>query len=162
MMETFFAFMAGVLISWPALVLLAILGILFEHYHARGWAVFTALAVAAVSYFYFKIPLITIAIGAGVYLVVGLLWSFWRYKRHADKVVAENKDQNAAVKQDAVRRLHPQQMLGTITAWILIWPFSVTENLIGDIINVVQQLVQKVFRGVYQRIYNSAVAALMK
>jgi hypothetical protein len=51
-------------------------------------------------------------------------------------------------------------MLPTITAWITIWPFSLVENFVGDIINFIQDLVQKVFRGIYHKIYDSAVAAL--
>lgn len=160
MLSAMFAFFAGVLLSWPAIVAFVLFGILFEHYHHRGWAVFTALVVAAISYFYFAIPLSTILIGTAVYIGIGLVWSFWRYKRHADKVVAETKDKNASAKQFALDKLHPKAMLPTITAWIIIWPFSMVENLVGDIINVIQQLVEKIFRGVYHRIYIKAVAAL--
>jgi hypothetical protein len=34
------------------------------------------------------------------------------------------------------------------------------ENFVGDIITGIQTLVQKIFRGIYHRIYDSAVAAL--
>jgi hypothetical protein len=70
------AFAAGLLLTWPAFIVLVFLGILFEHNGARGWAVFTALAVAAVSYFFFSVSLLTIAIGAVGYIVIGLIWSF--------------------------------------------------------------------------------------
>jgi hypothetical protein len=53
-------------------------------------------------------------------------------------------------------------MLDTITAWILIWPFSLTENLCGDIIHFIETLVKKVFKGVYNRIYENAVGQLIK
>lgn len=155
-----FAFAAGLLLTWPALIVLLFVGILFEHNGARGWAVFTALAVAAVSYFFFSVSLLSIAIGAVCYIVIGLIWSFWRYKRHAQKVVEAKKNSSATDKEYALRALHPKAMLGTITAWIVIWPFSMVENLVGDIINFIQELVTKFFRGVYHRIYDSAVSAL--
>ena len=155
-----FAFVAGLLLTWPALIALVCLGIVFEHNGARGWSVFTALAVAAVAYFFFSVSLMNIAIGAVVYIVIGLLWSFWRYKRHVEKVVARTKDLSDSYKESAVRSLHPRAMLGTITAWIVVWPFSMVENIVGDIINFVQDLVVKYFRGVYMRIYESAVSAL--
>lgn len=154
------AFAAATLLTWPALVVLAILGILFEHNGARGWSVVTAFAVAAVAYFFFSVSLLSIAIGAVVYIVIGLIWSFWRYKRHAQKVVAEHKDSDARTKGRALEHLHPKAMLATITAWIVIWPFSLIENFVGDIINFVQDLVVKYFRGIYHRIYDSAVSAL--
>lgn len=155
-----FAFLAGFMLSWPALIILASLGILFEHNGARGWAVTTMLILAASSYFFFAVPLLTILIGAAVYLVVGVVWSIWRYKRHVDKTVERHKGSGDYERQAALRELHPRAMLSTLTAWIVIWPFSFIEHLVGDLINALQALVTKVFRGVYHRIYNKAVAAL--
>jgi hypothetical protein len=157
-----FGFIAGVIFSVPALIVLAVLGILFEHNGARGWAVFTAILSAFAAYFVFMVPFATIAIGAGVYFVVGLLWSVWRYKRHADQVVEKLKGASQDEKEHYLARLHPKEMIGTITAWILIWPFSLIGNLVGDLITVVQNLVQKFFRGIYHRIYDSAVSSLTK
>ncbi len=154
-------FITGLLLSWPALIGLAFIGILFEHNGARGWSVFTALVVAATSYFFFSVPLTTICIGSAIYIAVGLIWSFWRYKRHADKVVEANRDAAPRQKDRAIAELHPKAMLGTITAWIIIWPFSMVENIIGDLISAIQLLVQKIFRGIYHRIYESAIAALV-
>jgi hypothetical protein len=51
-------------------------------------------------------------------------------------------------------------MWPSITAWVMIWPFSLIENFVGDIINAIQALVKKVFRGIYYKIYDSAVEAL--
>lgn len=153
-------FVGGFLLTWPALVVLAILGVLFEHNGARAWAVTTALATAAVSYFFFGLPLLTILIGAGAYVVIGLIWSVWRYKRHVDKTVEANRTQDERTRQRVVEGLHPKAMLSTITAWVLIWPFSMVENVAGDLINAIETLVSKIFRGVYHKIYNSAVAAL--
>jgi hypothetical protein len=154
------AFVAGFLLTWPALIAFVLLGILFEHNGARGWAVASALAVMAVSYFFFSIPLMTLGLGALGYIVLGLIWSFYRYKRHALKVVEDNKNKSDREKQVALTKLHPSNMWDSIMAWVLIWPFSLIENFVGDIINAIQMLVQKVFRGVYHRIYDSAVKAL--
>ena len=153
-------FIAGVMLSWPALVVLLILGVLFEHNEARGWAVFTAMIVAATAYFSFAVPFMSILLGACGYIVVGLIWSFYRYKRHAMKTVEQNKDAGASTKKFVLERLHPKAMLSTITAWMLIWPFSMISNVSGDLINLIQLLVTKFFRGVYYRIYDSAVDGL--
>lgn len=155
-------FLVGLVSAWGVLILgtLIVLGILFEHNGARGWAVFSAILLAATAYLFFSVPLITIAIGAAAYIVIGLVWSFWRYKRHADKVVAENRDATQSERDRALRKLHPREMLGTITAWVMIWPFSMVENIAGDLITLIQELISRVFRGIYYRIYDSAVSAL--
>lgn len=158
MIEGIMAFLA----AWGIVTIsiLAFLGILFEHNGARGWSVFLAMVTLIVAYFSFNVPLMTIALGAVGYIVIGLIWSFWRYKRHAAKVVEEYRNESADKKQWALAKLHPRAMLSTITAWIMIWPFSLVENLIGDIINTIQLLVTKFFRGVYHKVYDAAVSQL--
>lgn len=158
----FFASLGLFIAGWSIaiLVVLVFLGILFEHNGARGWSVFAAILVAGVAYISFNVSLMMLAVGAAGYIVIGLVWSFWRYKRHAAKVVEKNRGESASVRERALYQLHPKEMLGTITAWIMIWPFSMVENVVGDILNLIQDLVRKVFRGVYHKIYDSAVAAL--
>jgi len=158
----FLASVAGFIAGWAIFILAALFlfGIFAEHTESSGWAIFFMILAVTVAFFTFSFSWLTLALGAVGYIVVGLLWSFWRYKRHAQKVVADNKNSSASEKQRVLERLHPKAMLGTITAWIVIWPFSMVENLVGDIINFIQELVTKFFRGVYHRIYDAAVSAL--
>lgn len=97
------------------------------------------------------------------YIVVGLLWSFWRYKRYLVDAVASIKASSASddMKQHRAEQLHPVRNLDTITAWILIWPFSFISSVTGDLIDGIQMLVKKVFRGVYHKMYLSATADLL-
>ena len=68
MFETLFVFLSGMatayLLTWPALIVLLVLGILFEHNGARGWAVFTGLVAIATSYFFFAVPFETMIVYA--------------------------------------------------------------------------------------------------
>lgn len=160
MITSAIAFLALYMLTWPAFIALIILGILFEHNGARGWAVFSALVTMVVSYFFFGIPLTTVLLSAAAYVAIGVVWSFFRYKRHVNEVVERNKESSRATKDRALDALHPKAMLSTITAWILVWPFSLVENFVGDIINGIQLLVQKVFRSIYHKIYDSAVSKL--
>ena len=162
MVEAVGAFFAAWLLSWPVLVLLVLLGAIFESNGARGWSVFTGLVVAAVSYFYFHVSFFTILLITGLYLVIGVAWSFYRYKRHVSEVVEENRNADVKTKQRVLLEIHPKAMLVPITRWILIWPFSLIENFVGDFIVLVQQLVTKVFKGIYHRIYDLAVAELTR
>ena len=61
----------------------------------------------------------------------------------------------------AIEELKPSNMLGKLTTWALIWPFSMVENVLGDFIKIIQTFITKFFRGIYNRIYMSAVGKLM-
>jgi Zn-dependent protease with chaperone function len=161
MFDMLIGFILMVALSWQGLAGLFLLGILFEYNECRGWSVFTGLIVAVSSYFFFQIPLAEIFVGIGVYLFVGVLWSFWRYKRYVEKSVIIARKLSGLDLTLYLRRLHPSENLSKITAWIIIWPFSMIENLCSDIINFIETLVSKVFKGVYNKIYSSATASFV-
>jgi hypothetical protein len=136
------------------------LGIWCEHNESRGFAVFWALVAGASAFFYFEVPLQSIAIASVGYVCFGVVWSFYRYKRFIVAKVEELSKSNS--QWDRVEQYHPTKMLDTITAWIIIWPFSLVENLCSDIITGIETLVKSVFKGVYHRIYNAAVADMIR
>lgn len=159
----FFAAMFAFILGWGwfALAALFVLGIIFESYSNTGWALFIAVLFVGLAYSFFSVSLIGLGIGAAVYIPIGLFWSWYRYKRHADKAIEKSKDMSIAEKERLVRTFHPKEMLGTIVQWILIWPFSIIENMIGDLIHAIESLVTKWFRGVYHTIYDSAVRSIL-
>jgi hypothetical protein len=158
----FFAVVAGFVGGWALVILavLAVFGILAEHNKSSGWAVFWLLLAGGVAAIAFHVPLMVLGITAVAYIAIGLVWSFWRYKRHVTEQVALHRLSDSRIKEDVLRKIHPKNMLGTITAWIIVWPFSFVASFVGDLINFIQSLVTKFFRGVYFKIYDSAVAAL--
>lgn len=158
----FFAAAAGFIAGWAVVILLVLLffGILSEHNDSSGWSIFFMLIAGAVAFMSFTVSWIMLAVYAVGYIVIGLVWSFWRYKRHADKIVQKFKNADPREKQMALSRLHPKEMIGTITAWILVWPFSFVQNMLKDLIAAIQMMVTKFFRGIYHKIYDAAVAAL--
>ena len=172
-METLLLFIAGILFTWPALIALFVLGLLFEHSAWRGTAIFFGLLLAVSGAFYFTgtsitaLPPFSLALLGtalmyiGGYLAIGVPCSFYRYKRHANKIVKTNRNCSKEQKEHALARLHPSEMGATLVAWIFIWPFAMLDNIIGDLIDVVEMLVKKVFRGAYNRIYEAAAAALL-
>jgi hypothetical protein len=160
MIDYILIFLATYMLTWPALVTLCVLGIWAEHNESRGFAVFWALVAAVSAFFYFNVSLESIAICSIGYVCFGIVWSFYRYKRFIVAKVEELSKSNS--QWDRVEQYHPTKMLDTITAWIIIWPFSLIENLCGDIINGIENLVKTVFKGVYNRIYNAAVADMIR
>lgn len=143
------------------IIILCILGTIFESNEAHGWSVFMGLAAAFVAYIMYSIPLSILAACIAAYFVIGFIWSFWRYKRHKDMIVEEYKDRSAGDRKSALQYLDPRRMLSQITTWVIIWPFSMVENVLGDIIKLVQTAISKFFKGIYTRIYLDAVNKLM-
>lgn len=150
------------LLSWPMLVLLFLVGVVFEHTECHGWSVFMGIISAVTSYFYFDVPLMTILEWSVAYLAVGVVWSFWRYHRYVEEKVAGLKptEYTAFNLEHQIDKLAPGKNLDLITSWIIIWPFSAVEHILSDVITAIQSLVTNVFRSVYNRIYTSHVQAL--
>ena len=160
-MEAFIAFLAIWIWSWPALVFFLCVGTIFEANEAHGWAVFTGLIAAVLAYTMYAVPLAVLAGYAVAYLIIGFVWSFWRYKRHADKVVSECEGVSKNSRQYAIEQLKPARMLSKITTWVMIWPFSMVENVLGDFIKIIQTFITKFFKGIYNRIYDAAVGKIL-
>ncbi len=162
MTDVVLAFLAGWFLNWYGLIGLCLLGIVAEHNDGRGFAVFLTLCATAVAYFFFNLAPMDLLICAIGYIIIGFGWSFWRYRRF---VVAEVEkinasDYNQDRKQMRVESLHPRNHVDTIVAWVIVWPFSAIENLIGDLITGITTLVTTTFKRAYQSIYDSATAGL--
>jgi len=161
-----FEFVAGLftayVLSWPALVLLFIVGIYFEHTGSRKSALAAGIGVMAISYFYFDVELKDIAVAALGYLVIGVIWSFIRYRKYVKTQVEFIKTSvQEKNKREYALRLAPSNNLDRISSWIIVWPISLIENLLGDIIEAIQGLITRVFKGVYYKIYTKLTAGLL-
>lgn len=163
MFETFVLFIAGYLLTWQALIILLLVGIFFEHVGSRKMAVFVGIVAIVSSYFFFDASPKAIGIAAVSYLVIGVVWSFWRYNvyvSHSVQRLRERHWKNTDHYDNAIGELAPSRNLNLISGWIIVWPFSAIENLLGDVITAVQTLVTKVFKGVYHKIYMSHIQPL--
>lgn len=160
-MEFIIGFIAGWALSWPAFIAVLLLGVWCEANDSHGWSVFMGICAMVVAFFFFSIPLEMLLIGVGVYFIVGFVWSFWRYKRHCDKVIGRIKSTVSETdKRYLIQQLMPAAMLSSITTWVIVWPFSVIENISGDLITLVQDIISKFFKGMYSRIYTNAIGKL--
>lgn len=162
MVETILAFLAGWFLSWPSLAILLGIGILFEHNEARGMAIFLIIVSAITAFFFFDMTLAQVAVYAGIYLVIGTIWSFWRYRRYVRSTVERlrSSGKSPSYKAMELESLAPSQNTNTIVAWIIVWPFSAVDNIAGDLINLLTELVNNVFRQIYASIYTSATKGL--
>lgn len=160
-MEFLLGLATGYLLTWPALAILLVVGFAMEYMECRKLAVFFGLSAMAVAKFYFDVPWGTIGGIAVAYLIIGVIWSFWRYRSFVSENVEHIKTLPEKYWEQRREYLAPTKNLDRITAWITVWPFSLVEHLIGDIIDAIRALVTKFFRGVYHKIYTSLTAGLL-
>ena len=64
---------------------------------------------------------------------------------------------NGTKEANAAYHLQPSNNIDKITSWIIIWPFSLVENLLRDIINLVEEVPKTVLRKVYNYIYEQEI-----
>lgn len=162
-MEFLLGAVTGYLLTWPALGFFLAWAIYAEHSDSQGWAVFVSLVASAIAFFMFDVPMQTLFYSALIYAVVGVVWSFWRYKRYVEVRVEELKKTSSSDSinlQYALKRLSPSEMTGSIVSWIIIWPISLLENLVSDIITGLEKLVRSWLNKVYTSIYQSATKDL--
>ena len=161
MFDFFAGLFTGYVVSWYGLVILLLVGIFLEHIGSRKLAVATGLGAMVVSYLYFDVDLKDVLVAAAVYIVIGVLWSFIRYRAYVVETVEYIKSVPDKYKRDRVEALAPGNNLDRISRWVIIWPFSFVEHVLGDIIEGIKSLITRVFKGVYHRIYTKLTAGLL-
>lgn len=161
MIETLLVLASAYLLTWPALLIILGLGVLAEHFDNIKTAVFLGLTAIVISYIMFSVPLTTLALILLGYVIVGILWSFWRYKRFVSSgVKGLSRNASDQYKRTMLQHLSPEQNKGMLVFWILMWPLSLVSNFIGDFINLIQKLVTEVFHKVYAKIFASYTKGL--
>jgi membrane protein implicated in regulation of membrane protease activity len=151
------AFLALYMLTLPVLIFVLFFGVIFSMAEYDGWAVFTGIVAAVIAFFMFDVSPTQILYYGLAYFATGVVWSFWRYKRYAEKMVDKiNKEQDAISRKCMVGELSISNMSGVITAWILSWPFSMIENVVGDVLRLIKNFVTNTMKSVYNRILTSA------
>ena len=152
-------FISAYVLSVPFFIALLILGVVFESYDKDALAVLTGIASLVVAYFMYDLSLIGTAYAAAVYLVVGVVWSFWRYKRFVDSRVescnVEGTSEHA--RNYMLTEIKLENTLGRITSWIIVWPFSMVENVTHDVVRLIRTLVSETLKSAYNKIYTNAI-----
>lgn len=114
---------------------------------------------AIAGYFFFDLDLMSIVLWVVAYFIFGFAWSIWRYYRYVSAAVEkiQNDCNHVDLCLKGIAWYEPNRMLGTLTTWVLIWPFSMAENVLGDVVKLVKTVISTFFRGVYHKIYENAV-----
>jgi hypothetical protein len=156
-----FAAIGAFLLVWwvPIFILLGIIALVTEHNEAHGWTVFFTIVMmlAAVS-----LPSVTwtmMGVLAVVWVPIGLVWSLWRWKKYCAHIVSEVAN-GKIMASSGKQMIDPQEALSKITQWVIAWPFSLVESLIGDIIDAVQNMIKGIFKATYEKISAKALVQI--
>lgn len=154
-------FLSAYFLTIPSLIAIIVLGVIFEAYD-NNFSIFLGIAAAVTAYFMFDTTLVVLAIIGVSYFVTGVLWSFWRYKRYTENEINQwvIEGSRESYWKYVNERISPRACLSRITSWIIIWPLSMIENVTGDVVRLIKNIVSETLKSVYNKIYQSAISNL--
>jgi len=161
--------MFEIIIPWltsvPVIMAIILFGIVAASNNSEGWSVFWGFLLVGALVPIYNLTLVQTVFLVVIYFIVGFLWSFYRYKVWVKNSV-DQYDQTYAKKGMAVShreeyflRLRPNKNVSLILMWVLIWPFSIVENLCSDLVRLLRDLVKVTFSSVYLKLFESATSA---
>lgn len=146
------------IVTWVGFSVIFVLAILFEYNKSNTLVVMLniALVYILVSLLNLTFTWVTILMLAVAYLIIGVIWSFWRYNTYITKKLYEISilDASSMIKEMEQTRLLPKNNLNLITHWIIVWPISVIDNIISDSIRLLKMLITDVLYNVYASMFN--------
>jgi len=169
----------AVFFSFWGMGIVALFVLWLVHEESEAWAIAWLFVLAFITYNVFTIDLMTLLISMAAWIPIGICWSFYRWKRFCADLVEEHNEQKTLVyaqnnftdpgerermEREMARdfdrlkdRVDPGENITRLVQWILIWPFSVIENVLGDIYDMVVQLVKTYLINFYSKISNNAL-----
>lgn len=160
MTEFFTGLFTGYILTWPTLLVLVLFAVWAETNEVHTLAVIFGMLLSFLAVRYFHVSLAYFGYYAAVYFILGVLWSFARYRRFVRKKVEKWGDMKSLSTEQRARRLEelsPKALAWDISTWILIWPISLIDNFVGTFLDFLRLLVTKWLRGIYQRILDGVV-----
>jgi len=174
----FFAFIGMVVTSIWFIIALTVFIIWLAHCESKGWLLFFIGILGILVYKSSpELPLWVWVTAIVTYIPNGLVWSRFRFKKRCDKIVQRTNEQNAARSEHAIKNysnfdrerdadrlesaLSVQENVGQIITSVLAWPFELVENILGDLIDLLEDLIKTKLLNWYASMSNSARSKLI-
>ncbi len=154
MFEFITGFITGM--GWWLIIPLLIITMFIEHNERHGWAfIFTCVSLISAKVV-FGLSWTVIGYCTLAYIPIGIMWSLWRWKRHCKSVVAEYKNLDDYVSDRTLNRIRKSIEFNStsvekIIMWVFVWPFSLIDSLIGDLIDLVEVFVRSIAKSTYKK-----------
>ena len=141
---------------WGLLMSIMIL----EHNDYESLGIFGLLLLIITFYIILDINTKYLIISSILYIPLGIGWSIYRWKRHCSGVMEDYDldvkmagcELNSHQKDGFIDRLKASNNVTKIVNWVIVWPFSLLDNLIGDTIDFTTQMIKKHLIGIYNKI----------
>lgn len=148
---------------WVYLAVLVVLSYIFE-YNGRSYLSAFLAILTGVLYFTLtpaEVTWTTVAGFGALYLLVGAVTSFLKYRNHVVDFYKQLSDSEESETKIATLsfKVSPSYMSGQITSWIINWPIVAISVVLDNFVYSVVVWVKNSFESVYQRIYKSATDA---
>ena len=162
-------------LSWWYLICLGILFICLTvsaYNESLGPAVFCTISLLIVSYFAGLIDIesinfVKLLLYISIYLFIGIIWSFFKYRLEVKNIINYTKDQYYIKYKDIneLKDLIRQNIKFRIdnsrkSLWILFFPYSIIKFLIGDFIEYIVEKLGKVYTKISEYIINKELESL--
>ncbi len=134
------------------------------HDDSAGWSLFWLIALSIVVFGTYPIPIHYFFIGLALYLPIGVLWSLTRWKKYCRRRVQDVAEHYGKDWWDTEGShwLSPSTHISKIINWIVSWPFSLLENIMGDLIDWLVDFVKIRLIFLYDKITADIISDIKK
>lgn len=168
-MSELFVGMFTWIFAWPVLAILVLVSAVFDHRESPVWESLTAALSIFVLFQLIDVSWLVFGIVLVCYIPIGILWSYYRWRKQCNDIVREltTKAQNKETitkfdKNIYNRKLDFDQNIKTMAFWILVWPFSMISNVIGDLYDALCILISTRLSNKFRAISNKAMDQIQK
>lgn len=158
------------IISWYAIGFLSVFAIIAQlHKEESGWVfIWVASIIVIMTQLNVTVTPTHLMYGLPAYALLGILWSFWRYKRYVAEQIAqthevfkdfqeEDSEKYSRYMKSTITRVAPGNKITMIVHHIIFWPVSAFCNIFADIFDLVSKFVKHYMIGIYSRILNNEI-----
>lgn len=138
----------ALLLTPITLVCVLILGVILDHSDQRGWATTFLIGAFTIVYFMFDATFMTLLYVAGIWLALGVVYSYLRWFWHCRKAVKEYSIERIS-KAKAMDKTNLRSHKGRITYWAFAWPVSLTATVLTDFLSWAGKTLHFVFGNAY-------------
>ena len=153
-------FFLGLVLAWPFWIAVCCGSILFTHLGWHFWGIVFTVILGILTWQMLSLSWIAITTILILYIPVGFVWSFFRWKKHCNVTVKEYKSSICTDRYDYTRKLDVKQNIDAIVGWVILWPFSLIDSFLGDLIDMVTSMIKTLFRKTYTTIANNSLAQI--
>jgi len=164
-------FITGYLFTIPSLVIIITICCLWEHNENYFLAFVSEVFLIFVIFKIFMLPGNYLIYGCLAYLPIGFVYSFWKWFRYCNNIINETKEQKKVFDQtcnvdknkkekikniinDAQYDINIMEQWRMVVFWILTWPLSAIDLMLGDLYDMILIICQRVLKHGYELISN--------